>query len=658
MMPEKNGKAVSSYSPGLPESARATLGLDNQINQPRRGCLTLGFFKRLIFHAAFCAALLLSSSPIFASPPAHLDLRAYGAAADGRTLDTTPINNAIKTLSAQGGGTLYFPPGTYLTGSIHLLSNVTLQLAPGATILGSTDIAHYPKNAPPRPGSLEYARHALINARGQTNIAIIGQGTINGQGNNPNFTKKDMIASGMNKTDAYTNRPYALSFIECKRVTVQGIHLENIAYWCQHYLDCDDVLVTGVSVDSKNHDANNDGIDIDGSRNVRVSDSRFNSGDDAICLKAGYKDCENITITNCTASSNANAIKFGTATAAGFKNIAITNCAIHDTHCAGLALEIVDGGTLDGVTISNIAMRDVGTAIFVRLGNMARKWAGITPRPPGLLRNVTITNITATIWPKPGDTRPLSCSITGLPGHPVENISINNLRLITSYKVPPKKARELLAKEVPEKEKDYPEFAMFGELPSSGLYIRHAANIDLNNLSIITTTPDARPLIVADDIENLRLDGLSAAAPRAQAQDPAALPALPALIFTNVRHALLTRIDMPAATSPILQLDKQCTDILLDAHLPKNITAITHALVQSPPMPPCKGVSEDAPAPGSAGVPPAGLRGTGVPPVGLRGMGVPPMCLSPCTILCAPPTGGTPVPHPHPPATFALAPAQ
>ena len=534
--------------------------------------------RQLIYCAVFCVALLLLPAGICAQPRAaadasRIDMREFGAAADGRTLDTAKINKAIETLAKQGGGTVVFPRGTYLTGAIYLLSNITLQLDAGATILGSTDIKQYPRNEQPCPGSIEWGRYALITARGQANVAIIGQGTINGQGSSPQFTKKDMIAAGMTPNDAYLNRPFGLSFVECKHVIVRDIHLKDIAMWCEDYLGCDDVSVSGVTVDSMKEDYNNDGIDIDSCRNVRVSDCDFFAGDDAICLKATYRDCENITVTNCAGSSLANGIKFGTASHGGFKNISISNCAIYNTNCAGIALEIADGGTLDHVAISNIAMRNVGTAIFVRLANRARKWGGPVALPPGVLRNVSISNITADIWPKPRDTRPFACSILGLPGHPIENISISNVRLVTRYEVSADKARRLVAQPVPENETHYPEFSDFGDLPASGFYIRHARNISFSNLSAISTTADHRSIIAAEDVDRLRVDGFDATHTAG---------ALPAFMLKDVRHARLTRIDMPEMTTPVLLQREGCTDILLDANLPKGVNAITRDLNTAP----------------------------------------------------------------------------
>ncbi len=529
--------------------------------------MTSNSFFRAVLLATLLAGVLTGAGRVAAAssseePPlpsaCHglIDVRARGAVADGSALNTELLNRLVRELSAAGGGTLRFSPGTYLTGTIYLRSHVTLQLEPGATILGSTEIADYPENPPPRPTDrLEYGRHALIHADGQTDVAIIGQGTIYGQGDHPNFTKKDLLAKGWSDRAAYLKRPYGLSFIRCQRVRVEGIRFENIAFWCQHYLDCDDVVVRGVTVDSKKHDYNNDGIDIDGSRSVRVSDCHFNVGDDAICLKAAYRDCENVVVTNCTASSLANGVKFGTATGAGFKNITISNIVLDGIQAAGIALEIVDGGTLDGVSLSNFTMRDVGAAIFIRLGDCARRWVTDMPKPGiGLLRNVVISNIVAE--QSSADSRPLSSSITGLPGHPVENISISDVR-ITSTRSHTREASRVDFRQVPEVPKGYPEYPMFGVLPSHGLYVRHVRGLTLRNVQFAFAGEDYRSAVVCDDVERLVIDGL---------QTRVLPESAPVLLFHDVRGALVVNSLLWEPAADFLQLQGASTGIELSGN--------------------------------------------------------------------------------------------
>jgi polygalacturonase len=408
----------------------------------------------------------------------EFDVRAQGAAGDGRRLDTANIQAAVDACSRQGGGTVVFPPGTYLSGTIVLKSGVTLHLDPGAVLLGSTSLADYPVHIPKlRSYTDTYTERSLIFAEGVANVAITGRGVIDGQG---------AAFEG-----PYKRRPYLVRFVECRDVAVTGVTLRNSPMWVQHYLACEQVLIHGVTVRSRvNH--NNDGIDIDASRNVRISDCDISSGDDAIVLKSTTdRRTANVVVTNCLLSTACNALKMGTETNAGFENIVISNCAIRDTGLAGLTLQIVDGGTLDGVAVSNLTMRGVGAPVFIRLGDRARPFVAGGPRPGiGRLRNVTIANIEATGAGATG------CAIAGLPGHPIENLTLDNIRLEFEGGVAEKPATP-----VPEHPEKYPEHSMFGRLPAYGLYCRHVANLRLRNLEARVVKPDVRPAVLLEDVQ-------------------------------------------------------------------------------------------------------------------------------------------------------------
>ncbi|MDD2764614.1 MAG: glycosyl hydrolase family 28 protein [Opitutaceae bacterium] len=486
-------------------------------------------------------------------PPLGRSILEAGAVPDGKTLNTAVINRVIAETSQAGGGTVYVPPGIYLTGTIYLKSRVTLHLANGAVLLGSVDLQDYPENPPPYPNhQLEFGRYSLIFAAGQHDLAIVGQGKIHGQGDHPNFTKKDLIARGWSSRDAYLKRPYGMCFIQCQRVQVRGITFENIAFWCQHYLDCDDVVVDGVTADSWKRDYNNDGIDIDSSRNVRVSNCNFRVGDDAICLKAAYRDCENITVTNCTASSMANGVKFGTASYGGFRNIAISNITFNSINAAGLALEIVDGGTMDGVSISNLTMTDVATAIFIRLGDRGRRWTTDQARPGiGVLRNVSINNVVANLSDQVGDGRPLACSITGLPDHPAENISITNLKITTRRGYGPDDTGPALG-DIGEHANDYPENNMFGPLPAYGFYCRHVRDLTLRNIDVRFEKTDYRSALAFDDVQNLEVDGLkSRAMPGSK----------PVILLNDTYTAMIRGCTAPEGPTAFLRIEGKSTGI-------------------------------------------------------------------------------------------------
>lgn len=438
----------------------------------------------------FCVCVLGVMADIGLTAPAEWQsVKRFGASGDGVSKDTAAIRRAVDAASAAGGGTVYLPPGTYLSGTIDLKSNVTLHLDTGATLLGSTDLADYPKRVPKiRSYTDNYADQCLIYGEDVENVAIVGRGTIDGQG-----------ASFKSRT--YKDRPYMIRIFTSKGVLVEGVTLRNSPMWVQHYLACEDVTLRGLQVISRVN-RNNDMIDIDGCRNVRISDCYGVTGDDTITLKStSMHPCENVSITNCVVSSNCNGIKMGTETNGGFENITISNCTVFDTGLAGIALEIVDGGTMDGVTISNISMRGVQSPIFMRLGDRARVYEEDMERPPvGAMRNINISNVIAT------RATDLGCPISGLPGHPIENVSLSNIQLTFAGGG----KRDAMDREIPEEPARYPECKMFGTLPAYGFFCRHVEGLTFRNVDVRFERPDARPALFCDDVKDLRVDGLSA----------------------------------------------------------------------------------------------------------------------------------------------------
>jgi polygalacturonase len=272
----------------------------------------------------------------------------------------------------------------------------------------------------------------------------------------------------------------------------------------QHYLACDRVLIRGIKVYNRNN-YNNDALDLDGCHDVRVSDLIADSDDDAITLKStSPRLCENIVIHDCIVSSHCNAIKLGTETNGGFRNISISNCVVKPSEdqssqffgdpskrgTSTISLEIVDGGTLENVHISNIVAEGTESPIFIRLGNRARGYAeGVPVTAIGTICNVRLSNISVTGAGRTG------CSITGLPGHPVEDIWLSDITI--SQQGGCKQV------EVPadEKEKDYPEATMWGVLPAKGFFVQHARNVNFRNVTVMTAEPDERPEYVKVDVE-------------------------------------------------------------------------------------------------------------------------------------------------------------
>jgi polygalacturonase len=468
----------------------------------------------------------------------------FDAKPDGKTLCTQAIQNAVDQCSQSGGGTVYFPAGTWLTGTIYLESHVTLCLDSGCLLLGSKEKKDYGRPRKLRDTGVEiFSFWAIIAGKNLKNIAIRGRGTIDGQGSNFKYKNGP--------------RPKNIYLENCSDVLIEGITMRSAGSWMQHYRRCDRLSIRDITV--FNHVSyNNDGLNIDSCRDVIITGCRVDSDDDAIVLKSlSLNPCENITISDCIVSSHCNSIKMGTESGGGFQNITVTNCTIcspryskviygRQRGLAGVALEIVDGGTLDRVVISNLTIEGVTVPIFMRLGNRARLYEKDQSKPDiGNFRNVIISNVVAT------DCSQIGCSITGLPGHNIENVVLSNIHLGFEGTGTKKDA----SREIPEKPTSYPESVMFGTLPAYGFFCRHVNGFKFQNIRLKTTSADYRHAIVFDDINEAVIDSLDA---------PFASNAAGMIRCTNSQNILIRNCRPPNPTDLFLCLDGSRTkDILL-----------------------------------------------------------------------------------------------
>jgi polygalacturonase len=426
-----------------------------------------------------------------------------GAAPDGKTLCTDAIQTAIDRASELGGGTVYFPPGTYLSGTVNLKSHVRLHLDAGATLLGSTKLEDYPPTTSKVASRAnQYNIRSLIKAEDLDRIAIVGQGTLDGNG-----------GAFMTRNHDGT-RPLLLRVINCRDVILEDIHMRNSGFWNQHFLACERVRLRGIRV--WNHATyNNDGVDIDGCKDVIVTQCYIDSDDDALCLKSTSDlPCENVVISDCVISSHCNAIKMGTDSTGGFVNVTITNCTITSPRASqvlyglqrgisGISLELVDGGRMDRIAVSNVTIDGVEVPLFVRLGDRGTgfRLSSAEPsekRPVGTLRNVSLANIIATGSGKTG------CSFVGVPEHEIENISMSNITI----RCEGGGERAWSANAVPELADRYPESTMFGGLPAYGLYCRHVKGLTLTDVRLLTEEPDPRHALVLDDVQSAGVSNL------------------------------------------------------------------------------------------------------------------------------------------------------
>ncbi len=442
-----------------------------------------------------------------------VDVRRFGAKGDGRTIDSGAINRAIDHVAARGGGTVVFPAGTYASYTIRLKSRVTLHLAQGAVLLaapapqdgrGGYDAAEPmdPVNAKYQDMGHSHWANSLIHGDGLHDIAILGEGMIWGKG----LSRGD--DGWMRDPNGPGTGNKAIALKNCRNVLLRDFKILEGGWFA--------LLATGVdnmTIDNLLVDTNRDGLDIDCCRNVHVSNCTVNSPwDDSIVPKSSHalgevRITENLTIANCFVTADyrigsvvdgswqrlapgtaprVGRIKFGTETNGGFRNIAVSNCIFEG--CRGFALETVDGGVLEDVSVSNLTMRGIADApLFLRLGRRMRGPAG---RPVGTMKRIMIQNVVssnATILPS---------VIAGVAGHPIEDLMIADSLFHHVGGAP----AEMAKRRPPQNELGYPEAPMFGALPATGFFVRHVRGLRMSNVQVQVASPDPRAALRLEDV--------------------------------------------------------------------------------------------------------------------------------------------------------------
>ncbi|MCM1331790.1 MAG: glycosyl hydrolase family 28 protein [Bacteroides sp.] len=427
------------------------------------------------------------------------NVKKYGAKGNGKRIESPAIQKAIDACHKVGGGTVIVPKGTYLSATIQLKDNVTLHLEKDALILGTTDYKAYDNLDPFTEGlGIEVGR-ALLVAVDARNIGLTGEGAIDGQGSA--LKERHIKEDTRPEKDRWGLRPFLVRLVRCDGVNVNGVTLRYAGAWTSHYFHCRNVNISNVTIRSFGV-AHNDGIDIDGCQHVRISHCDIISGDDALCFKttSSKMACSDIIVSDMLLKSNQSGIKMGTESMAPFENISISNCKIYDTKNGGIKLFSVDGAHLRNVEISDITMDEVRTPMLFRLGarlNVFRKNED-TKQPIGSFENVTIRNVNAIAADKAQLDPPSGILITGIPGHYITNLTLENIHIRLLGTGTPEDA---LSK-VPEAIDQYPEVKTFGpKIPAYGVWARHARGLKLKNVTFELKNPDARPEILCEDAD-------------------------------------------------------------------------------------------------------------------------------------------------------------
>ena len=412
---------------------------------------------RTILFSVFCFGMAITLKA------ERVDMLKSGAKADGKTLNTTLINHTVDRLSQAGGGTLFFPAGTYLTGAIRLKSNITLELEAGATLLFSDNFDDYlPFMEVRHEGVMMKSFSPLISAMDAENITIKGEGTLDGQGKAwwTEFFRiyVDLEKKGMRELNKYqplwerendvealyaeTNedwhgtlkrrffRPPFIQPVRCRRVRIEGVKIINSPFWTVNPEFCDNVVVTGVTIHNV-PSPNTDGINPESCRNVHISDCHISVGDDCITLKSGRDaqarrlgvPCENITITNCTMLSGHGGVVIGSEMSGSVRKVTISNCVFDGTD-RGIRIKSTRGrgGVVEDIRVSNIIMSNIKReAVVLNLKYSEMPVEPMSERTP-LFRDISISGLTAV-----GVKTPVK--IVGLEEAPVTDIILRDINV-------------------------------------------------------------------------------------------------------------------------------------------------------------------------------------------------------------------------------------
>lgn len=479
------------------------------------------------------------------------NIRTYGAKGDGATVDTAAVQAAIDACTKEGGGTVLVPAGTFVIGTTELKSNVTLHIAASGKLLGSGDGKQYHAvDAIPLHGdtTLEDGNWALLFAVSASKVAIEGPGTIDGQGAQFHSAVRGTpppSGIGGNK------RPYHVLVYQCEDFSVRNISLLDCAYHSVRIIQCRRVHLDGIYIHNRVN-GNNDGFHFISAQHVTVSNCIVKSQDDACAM---FGSCQNITITNSSFSTRWSVFRFG---GGHVQNIAVSNCLLYEVDGCPIKIQGDPGSHFENLSFSNLILKDVTGPISISIG-------GHLPAPndktPVIAQNISFSNIHGTVTTNPAQLSEASVTSAYNPGEVhscivlnsvndsvLENISLDNIHLTFGGGGT---AEDAARRDLPQ---IFGEYFRLGPMPAYGLYARNARGITMQNVRFQVSTPDLRPAMILDHVEDFALNGFSVQG-NAEAES--------VLRFIDSKHALLTAMRVLTPSSIFLQLEGADNDAII-----------------------------------------------------------------------------------------------
>ena len=385
--------------------------------------------KRNFMTGAAVAGLMLPSACISIKEQLLFNVLDFGAVNNSSKDSTAAFQSAIDSCAKYGGGIVTVPPGQYVSGGLFLRSNVTLYLNAGAILKASANRADF------------HATDALLFAEGERNIAVAGPGLLDGhQIAYMRVDENGVIRGGPTglggphdpeprEASKLEGRPRIIFLVDCQRVRLDNVEIQNAATWTVHLLACRDVEIEKVTINNDLNVPNNDGFDIDHCKSVRISNCNIRTGDDALCFKSTnrapeYGGCEDIVVTNCNLTSRSSAIKLGSAGSQPIRNLIVSNCTISDSN-RGVAIQNRDGAIWENIMFSQMTIETRhftpdrwGASEPIYITNLQRL---SDQERSGLVRNVMVKDLICT--------SEAGAYLRGDPFGSVESVTMSNISI-------------------------------------------------------------------------------------------------------------------------------------------------------------------------------------------------------------------------------------